>query len=318
MELTPAQRRHYDEHGYIVVENALDPEDLAPVIADYERFIDTEARSLHAEGGLAQLWQDEPFERRLARICEQDTTIYERIDLMYCRLPGVFGFLRNPRLLDLLEGLLGPEIICSPIQHARAKLPEALRQGDAAGDEEARQKRAAMVAENVAPWHQDAQVHLEVADPHPIVTVWVPLVDATPDNGCLQVIPRVHHERVVYWSEGFGVSDDHLPEGAVVTLPMRAGDLLFMDKLIPHRSTENHTDAIRWSLDLRYQRAGTPTGRDDYPVFLARSRADQKSELTEYEEWSRLWVEAMERTPYKERSRRHDKPTAPQPIEILP
>ena len=142
---------------------------------------------------------------------------------MYCRLRGVFEFLRNERLLDLVEGIVGPEITCSPIQHARAKLPDSLRR--AADDEESRRKREAMVGENVAPWHQDAQVHLEAADPHAIVTVWVPLVDATPANGCLQVIPGVHRRRRVYWSEGFGVSDQHLPEDEPVTLHMRAGDL---------------------------------------------------------------------------------------------
>lgn len=316
MSLTQRQRQHYDEHGYVVVEGGLTAADLAPVIADYERFIDGEARRLHADGVLPRLWEEEPFHRRLARICEHETSIYDRIDLMYCRLRGVFGFLRNGRLLDLVEGIVGPEITCSPIQHARAKLPGSLR--PAADGEEARRKRDAMVGENVAPWHQDAQVHLEAADPHAIVTVWVPLVDATPANGCLQVIPGVHRKRRVYWSAGFGVSDEHLPEGEAVTLPMAAGDVLLMDKLIPHRSTPNRTGGIRWSLDLRYQRAGTPTGRDDYPAFIARSRACPASELTDFEQWRREWAAALERIPLDQRPRRRDRPTEPRAIEIQP
>ena len=316
MSLTSRQRQHYDEQGYVVVEGGLTAGDLAPVIADYERFIDAEARRLHAAGVLTRLWEEEPFHRRLARICEQETSIYDRIDLMYCRLRGVFEFLRNERLLDLVEGIVGPEITCSPIQHARAKLPESLR--PAADGEEGRQKREAMVRENVAPWHQDAQVHLEAADPHAIVTVWIPLVDATPANGCLQVIPGVHLRRRVYWSDGFGVSDQHLPEDEAVTLPMGAGDVLLMDKLIPHRSTENRTDGIRWSLDLRYQRAGTPTGRDDYPAFIARSRSRPASELTDFEQWRREWVTALERIPLTQRPRRRDRPTEPRSIEIQP
>ncbi len=161
-------------------------------------------------------------------------------------------------------------------------------------------------------------MHLEAADPHAIVTVWVPLVDATPANGCLQVISGVHRRRRVYWSGGFGVSDEHLPAGEVVTLPMGAGDVLLMDKLIPHRSTENRTDGIRWSLDLRYQRAGTPTGRDDYPAFIARSRSRPGSELTDFEQWRREWVTALERIPLTQRPRRRDRPTEPRSIEILP
>ncbi len=317
MHMTPDQRKHYDEHGYVVVERALAPADLAPVIHGYEDFIDVQVRRLYQTGALTQLHAGEPFERRLARICEQDVSIYSQIDLMYCRLLGIFEFLRNDRLLDLLEGIIGPEIICSPIQHARAKLPAGLLQNAPQADDSTRAQIHAMVAENVAPWHQDAQVHLEVADPHEIVTVWVPLVDATPENGCLQLIPGVHRQQTVYWSEGFGVSEQRLPPGDVVTLPMRAGDVLLMDKLIPHRSTPNQTDDIRWSLDLRYQRTGTPTGRDDYPVFVARSRARRETEFTDYDQWCRDWERALAAIPLPQRPRRQDGQTEPRRVETL-
>ena len=318
MNLTPDQRQHYDDLGYVVVEQALTSADLAPVIRDYENFIDGQARRLHDAGALTQLFEEEPFERRLARICEEETSIYALIDLMYCRLPGVFGFLRNSRLLDLLEGIIGSEIICSPIQHARAKLPEAVIERARGTDDAAQEQLRAIVQENVAPWHQDAQVHLEVADPHAITTVWVPLVDSTPENGCLQLIPGIHQDRTVYWSEGFGVSDERLPPGDVVTLPMQAGDVLLMDKLIPHRSTPNHTDSIRWSLDLRYQRTGTPTGRDDYPVFVARSRTRPETEFTNYDEWCRNWEAALAAIPLPQRPRRQDGLSEPRRVEILP
>jgi ectoine hydroxylase-related dioxygenase (phytanoyl-CoA dioxygenase family) len=318
MRLTAQQHAHYDRHGYVVVEGGLHAADLEPVIDAYETFIEAQARRLYEAGTLSQLFEDEPFERRLALLCQEDVSIYGRIDLMYCRLRGVFEFLRNRRLLDLVEGIVGPEIICSPIQHARAKLPESLLSRARPADDETAHRLRAMVGENVAPWHQDAQVHLEVADPHAILTVWIPLVDATPDNGCLQVIPDVHRERTVYWSDGFGVSDERLPAGDTVTLPMRAGDVLLMSKLTPHRSTANRTDGIRWSLDLRYQRSGTPTGRDYYPVFVARSRAHPGSELIDYEEWRSRWEQAVASISPDERPRRQDRPTSPCPLEILP
>lgn len=318
MNLSTDQKEHYDRLGYVVVEQAFTSDDLASVIQDYDAFIDVQARRLQDAGAMTQLFADEPFERRLARICEEDASIYSLIDLMYCRLPGVFAFLRNSRLLDLLEGIIGSEIICSPIQHARAKLPEAVIERARRTDDAAQERLRAMVQENVAPWHQDAQVHLEVADPHAITTVWVPLVDATPENGCLQLIPGIHKDRTVYWSKGFGVSDERLPPGDVVTLPMQAGDVLLMDKLIPHRSTPNHTDSIRWSLDLRYQRTGTPTGRDDYPVFVARSRAHPETEFADYGVWCRNWEAALAAIPLPQRPRRHDGLSEPRLVQILP
>ena len=97
---------------------------------------------------------------------------------MHMRSEALFHFLGNTRLLDLVETIVGPEIPC--------------------------------IKENVAPWHQDAQVHLEDADPVSILTVWLPLVDTDEANGCLQVMPQVHHENIVYWSEEFGIDDNHL------------------------------------------------------------------------------------------------------------
>ena len=40
------------------------------------------------------------------------------------------------------------------------------------------------------------------------------------------------------------------------------GGVVFMSECTPHRSTPDVTDwDVRWSLDLRYQQTGTPTGR---------------------------------------------------------
>jgi hypothetical protein len=51
---------------------------------------------------------------------------------------------------------------------------------------------------------------------------------------------------------------------------------------------------MRWSFDLRYQKTGTPTGRPCYPDFIARSRANPHSVLTDHQHWSNQWIEALE------------------------
>ena len=74
-----------------------------------------------------------------------------------CSGRRTFEFLHNDNLMDLVEGLVGPEIICSPIQHLRPKLPSRLVAGYHSG------------ASHVAAWHQDAGVTMEDARPtlHP-------------------------------------------------------------------------------------------------------------------------------------------------------
>ncbi|MBM3265836.1 MAG: phytanoyl-CoA dioxygenase family protein, partial [candidate division Zixibacteria bacterium] len=189
--------------------------------------------------------------------------------------------------------------ICSPIQHLRPKLPAALKyRGPLEGEarEKAEQTLAGYIGEHVAPWHQDAQVHLDEADPSFILTVWIPLCDATTENGCMEIVPRIHTRRMVYWHEGFGITEEQVPERtSAIPVPMKKGSVLLMHKFIPHRSTPNRTDGIRWSMDLRYQKTGKPTGRPHYPHFVAHSRRSPDSVMRDYPLWCNQWVEALDR-----------------------
>ena len=217
MTLKKEQLEHFKEEGYVVLEAALQDVDFEPVIQDYEGVIDKLAKDLHTEGRISQLYADEPFETRLARICDEDEATYFEsdtfLDVGHIRGKGTFHFMRNKRLLDLIEGLIGPEICCSPMTHIRAKLPSNLEQGRNS---------------NVVFWHQDAIFFHEEADTTFVLTVWIPLCDTTEENGCLRVMPRIHKHRTVYWG-------DSLPDGDWVSVPMKKRDVIFIHKLTPIR-----------------------------------------------------------------------------------
>lgn len=286
MKLSQAQIDQFNTEGYLVLRKALHDSDLDPVIQEYEAHIDRRAHELYAAGKISNLHADAPFERRLALICRENTEIYPELDVYILRGKAAFAFLRNDNLLDLVESLVGPEITCSPIQHIRPKLPSHLTPAGADA--------------HVAPWHQDAGVTWAEADPYFILTVWIPFVDANQENGCLQVIPRTHGKGLLRHQSKPGVGTtivaEEMPKAAAVTLPMKKGDVLLMHKEIPHRSTRNVSESVRWSADLRYQQTGTPTGRPFYPDFVVRSRANPASVLTDYATWDRLWREALEKS----------------------
>ena len=313
MDLTVEQLRHFDEEGYVIVQQALRDSDLEPVIDEIEAFVDRRADELFAEGLISDLQKHGSFERRLALITMENTAIYDGMDIMHFRGEALFRFLRNEKLMDVVENLVGPEITCSPIQHLRAKLPNELIRPEMGTSDQL----ASRVNENVAPWHQDIQVHLKEADPSFILTVWIPLCDTDERNGCLQIVPRIHKERVIYWSEGFGIADEAINKEDILSVPMQKGDVLLMHKLIPHRSIANQTDTIRWSMDLRYQKTGTPTGRSFYPDFVTRSRANPELVLTDHGTWSRWWEEAVKATATNKRPGRENRPTEPTPIKVV-
>jgi phytanoyl-CoA hydroxylase len=293
--LTGAEIAQWNEQGYCICRGALLPEDLAPMVADYEQIVDGLATRLHAEGRIRSTYASEPFDKRYARITAEDPSVSdghldEFLDIGHAtargQTRGTFELMRCSRLMDLIAPILGTEEIgWSPISHVRAKLPA----NEASG----------AVLSNVAGWHQDAIFVTEDADNIFVLTVWLPVTEATVEMGCLEIMPGTHHDRQVYWSDGGGGSmGSSLPRRPTFHEPVSPGDVVLLHNLCPHGSGPNLTDKIRWSMDMRYTVAGLPSGRDCWPAFTAQSRLDPSSE-TDYDAWVEQWREALERFPQR-------------------
>ncbi len=176
----------------------------------------------------------------------------------------------TPKIVDAVESLIGGEIFANPVYNTRPKVPK--------------------VAAGAVPWHQDKSYWPE-ANANPVITVWVSMVDATLENGCLHIWPRTHHTEVMSWHHetktgtGFTEIDEiHLRDARAVPLPVPAGSaILFNDRCI-HMSTPNHSRGVRWSCDLRYQ----PTDQDPMPQhgagFLVRSH-EHPERVAHLEDW---------------------------------
>ena len=304
--LTPEQCRQFEDEGYLVVENVLDRQrDLAAVLAEYEEVLDRIAQSLYEEGAISSLHRELPFEQRLIEICQESGRNFPqhfdfslpqsgvRRDTPIHVGPAVFNLLTNPRLLDVVQDIVGPEIYSNPVQHIRMKLPQRAL---------AKESYNGLVAK--IPWHQDNGVILPEADEATILTVWMPLNEATVSNGCLQVIPRSHLaglEPHCPTGGSVAIPERVVPREKAKPLPMRPGSMLLMTQRTVHSSLENVTDnEVRISLDLRYQPVGQPTGRPAFPGFVARSAAHPETVLRDPVAWAQSWYDARERLAEKE------------------
>lgn len=79
----------------------------------------------------------------------------------------------DKKMQDLVAQLgLAPDLALSPIWNLRTKMPSH--------------------AETVVPWHQDNSYYEERTWDEPFLTIWTPLVDATVENGCMQVVKGAH------------------------------------------------------------------------------------------------------------------------------
>ena len=94
---------------------------------------------------------------------------------------------------------------------------------------------------------------------------------------------------------GPGIKTESMLATEPVDCVMQKGDLLMMNALIPHRGQVNNSKGVRWTMDLRFQRTGTSTGREHHPKFIVKSKKHPDSVEDNYEEWCVKWIKALNR-----------------------
>jgi phytanoyl-CoA hydroxylase len=252
-KLSPEQVRQFHDDGFVIVPDVFDPADLEPIRQAMERMIDEEAQRLHAEGKLENLHEELDFNHRVAAIHRDSKENGEAIlRAIEGRSGGgvntreIFDVIVQQQLIDACADLLSTqEVVASSVYRVRPKLPN--------------------IGRGNVPWHQDSGYFQEHCDKSMIITCWIPLVDATVENGCMQILPKTHQGEVALHHTGgnqgfFVIRDEDLPDdprkSIAATCPR--GGVVFMTNRTPHCSTPNYSDHVRWSLDLRYQAIDAP------------------------------------------------------------
>lgn len=261
--LSERQIEFFKREGYLLVPDVFAAADLEPLRDEFTSVIHRAAVDLQAAGKLSRLYEEEPFERRLTCIYRETEEILDPIVGAGGgghSGPALFGVITHPRLLAVVESLVGPEIVASSVYRVRPKIPGMGR--------------------GVVPWHQDSGYFNPHCDRDLIVTCWIPLVDATVENGCLQVMPRAHRRGVVrHYANGphgyLAIDDPDLPPTAApLAVPVPLGGVLLLTNLTPHCSTPNRSGVVRWSLDLRYQDAAVPNNVGEAPQDFTWDRPE--------------------------------------------
>ncbi len=233
----------YEQDGFVVVRDIIDDRDLEPLRSFIKAKVDEYAREQYAEGKLSSLYEDESFERRYAAICEEQEISPH--GWSFGSSGREFYDLYNiPGIIDVLSLILGPEVSNLGGPALRTKLPGSVITS--------------------FPWHQDSQyvdqTKIGTKEKHTghlhLVTVWVPLVEATVENGCCWVIPGSHLWGLLDGARGDDMNvhmeEDVEARGTPVAVPLKPGGALFMSNLCIHTSKLNTTKSCRWSIDFRH------------------------------------------------------------------
>jgi hypothetical protein len=149
-------------------------------------------------------------------------------------------YVRTPGILDCVEQVLGPDIVCWGA-HVFCK---PARTGLA------------------VPWHQDGQYW--PIRPLASCTVWIALDDSTIENGCLRVVRGSHRMRTIYHHRlderpenalEQRIDESEFDAGQVEDVELQAGEMSIHDVYAIHGSHANRSDRRRAGFAIRYMPA---------------------------------------------------------------
>jgi ectoine hydroxylase-related dioxygenase (phytanoyl-CoA dioxygenase family) len=208
--LSDEQVQRYAQEGYISPIDVFNEQDVGSFNEKLQRF----RQRLDLNGKIAGRYNQKP----------------------HLLLPWANQIVRHPRILDAVEQILGPNILCWASQFF-AKDP-----GDNA----------------YVSWHQDGNYWgLSSVD---VVTAWVALTPSTIESGCMNVVPGSQVRRVEHIDT---YSDDNLlsrgQEIAVTVSPeevrpivLQPGQMSLHHVMIFHGSEPNRADHPRVGFAIRY------------------------------------------------------------------
>lgn len=228
--LTRQEIDQYRQEGYVVVPSIFDGDRLRRV----DQTIQEISSQALAAGKYETILEIEPQSDRNKPVVRRIYNPFEQHETFR-------SLATDDRLLDRVECLVGPSI---QLQHSKLNM------------------KAARVGSPVE-WHQDLSYF-----PHTntdLVTVLVYLDDASKQNGCLQVIPRMHGRYLpCHTPEGVFagmLTEDVRGYGPQIPLEAPAGSAIFMHCLTPHSSLPNKSASPRRTLIFEYRAA------DAYPIY---------------------------------------------------
>lgn len=230
--LSAAQIAEYHENGYLCPVDVLSPEETA----ESRRAVEALERD---------------HDGKLPRPVGE----YLRIS-SYLATDVPMQIARDPRILDKVESILGPDILMWSCEYF---IKEAN-------------------SRQIVSWHQDLTYWGMDGSDHE-VTAWVALSPATEKSGCMRFVPGSHKESLVphedtfaadnLLSRGQEIAVDVDEEDAIVAA-LEPGQMSLHHGRLFHASGPNTSDDRRIGLVIRFIRPDTPsTGKSkDFAVLM--------------------------------------------------
>ncbi|HET7559439.1 MAG TPA: phytanoyl-CoA dioxygenase family protein [Limnochordia bacterium] len=243
MRLTEAQLQSYRDDGYVVIENLIPPEMVKGLQERLREYT-------HGNRAAAPpiKFQVEPRVARGELSVAHPGDGIRKIDGLVQGDDRYRALALHDNVVGIIEQILGPDL--KLFRNSLLLKPPGV--GSAKGA------------------HQDSPYW--PIEPMELCSLWFAIDDATPENGCMAVIPGGHKVGAlphVPVTDDYVIADGHYDPEQLVLAPIKAGGGLFFHSLLPHYTAPNTSDRWRRAIALSYMSAqSTYTGKGESPVYF--------------------------------------------------
>lgn len=247
------QQAFFQQQGYLIVPDLLSRGEVAECQREVQRLHQLAADLEASQDPLSNHFQREPFSQAPNH---NGLPVLRKIENTRALSPCFTELAAHPRLVAIVQSLLGADLLLfrstlmlKPAFHGSA---HALHQDS-------------------AYWPME---------PPALVTASIALDDATPDNGCIKVIPGSHHWGLQEWGhiaqeqEAPLTNRDDLDRSRQIDVPLAAGSAVLFHSLMVHGSGPNQTDRPRntalyayFSPHVRYVPGANGPQSKSFPVI---------------------------------------------------
>ncbi|MBC8076296.1 MAG: phytanoyl-CoA dioxygenase family protein [Chloroflexales bacterium] len=217
----------YHSDGFLAIHNAFTPSEVQAAIDGLLDLIGGKVagyRGIQYEAGAKNVLetiapdQRQDYVRKLWKMCVAE--------------PRLRAIAEHPKLVALLKRLIGEP---SDLFQDQALLKPPLM---------GREK----------PWHQD-NAYFNLPPETQVVGVWIALDEATPENGCMYLIPGSHREGPVvhFKRRDWQICDTDVATGRSVVAPLKPGGMLVFHGLLHHGTPPSRSPQRRRAVQLHYK-----------------------------------------------------------------
>lgn len=231
--VTPEEKAHFLEHGYVHLRGLLTEDEVAAIEVDYDRFL-----------------------RREIDVPGKD----------FCDMAGDYG--RDPDDYSIVNVMLPrryfPQWQDNVYERRAASVARQLCGDGMQLDYDQLLAKQPYKDDAVFAWHQDMAYWPDTPDTR-TATTWMAVDDSTTENGCMRFAPATNHEdelrpHVAQFGdrgESHALGTDLRDDDVVVPVPISRGDVTVHNERVMHGSGGNNTDGFRRAYILAFRSEDT-------------------------------------------------------------